>query len=209
MACESPSPRTPSPTNWVAGRFDQKRFANEIEELSSAFEVVRIEGPDYRQRRFRSEPGQAYFTSRESLMASPISPGGVRVHFRSLLAALRELHPIRYAGLVESCQEVQAFDVQPIVELPDALRWVHFIDKLYDATVPFRAAAEIELGTLFPVEFLTGPYGKKMGRCLSRMEEMLLEAAELSAAEPGTGREPATQPRLSRAPMAGARRPHG
>jgi len=33
----------------------------------------------------------------------------------------------------------------------------------------------VALGELFPASFLTGAYGKKFSRCLSRLEEMLGE----------------------------------
>ncbi len=70
----------------------------------------------------------------------------------------------------------------------DGLRWVHFIDKLYDRAVPLAMTSTIALGELFPRDFLTGAYGKKFSRCLSRMEEMLKERADgdRPSAEPTT-----------------------
>jgi predicted ATPase len=52
---------------------------------------------------------------------------------------------------------------------------VHFVDTLYDSAVPLRASSDLSLNALFPHSFVTGPYGKKLSRCLSRMEEMLGE----------------------------------
>ena len=60
--------------------------------------------------------------------------------------------------------------------MADAIRWVHFIDTLYDSAVPLRASGTIALGALFRADDLAGPYRKKLSRCLSRMEEMLVEA---------------------------------
>ena len=65
--------------------------------------------------------------------------------------------------------------VRPMTDQYDGLRWVHFVDKLYDNAVPFAATGKAGLTELFPAAWLNGPYGKKFSRCLSRMEEMLGE----------------------------------
>ena len=57
------------PLELGAGRFSQKDFAAEIEELASAFEVLRIEGEDYRHRYFESRPGEEYFVDGSILTA--------------------------------------------------------------------------------------------------------------------------------------------
>jgi predicted ATPase len=59
--------------------------------------------------------------------------------------------------------------------MPDAIRFVQLVDTLYDSAVPFRASGDLSLNALFPHSFVVGPYGKKLSRCLSRMEEMLGE----------------------------------
>jgi cell division protein ZapE len=159
------------------GRFDQKNFRAEIEELSGAFEVLEIEGEDFRHRRFQADPGRACFLD-DAAMADAASRAGGRVlaaDFGALLAALGEVHPIRYVALVESVDELLVRGVRPVGSLFDGLRWVHFVDKLYDRAVPVAMSSGTALGELFPPAFLTGAYGKKFSRCLSRMEEMLGE----------------------------------
>jgi len=165
------------PNELGSGRLDQKNFKSEIEELAGAFEVLEIEGEDYRHRRFEADPGRAYFLD-DAGMAQAIAAGGDRAlaaDFPALLAALGEVHPIRYVALVESLDELLVRHVEPIDALFDGLRWVHFIDKLYDRAVPLAMSSSMALGELFPRAFLTGGYGKKFSRCLSRMEEMLKE----------------------------------
>ena len=163
------------------GRFDQKSFRSEIEELSGAFEVLEIEGDDYRHRRFQADPGRAYFLDGDAMAreAESASPRTLAVPFRDLLAALGEVHPIRYFAVVEAVDRVLVSGVAPMESLYDGLRWVHFIDKLYDGAVPFAATSDAALGDLFPRSFLSGAYGKKFSRCLSRMEEMLGESADV------------------------------
>lgn len=159
------------------GRFDQKNFALEIEELSSAFEVLRVEGEDYRHRRFEADPGRAYFLDADAMDRArrAAGPHALCVAFDELMRGLGDVHPIRYHAVVESIGALVVEDVHPMQQLYDGLRWVHFIDKLYDNAVPFAATGQGGLGELFPAEWLAGSYGKKFSRCLSRMEEMLGE----------------------------------
>jgi cell division protein ZapE len=168
------------------GRFSQKDFRAEIEELASAFETVKVQGEDFRHRRFEADPGRRHFLPREELaaLARAAGPGALYAPFPDLLSALGRVHPIRYAALAERMDALYVDGLAPVPLLPDALRWVHFVDKVYDDAVPFAASAAIDLGALFPADFLRGPYGKKFSRCLSRMEELLgeREPAEQGAA---------------------------
>jgi cell division protein ZapE len=166
------------PLQLGAGRFSQKDFRAEIEELASAFEVVRIEGTDYRHRRFEADPGKEYFlndAAREAA-ASSADERALRVPFETLLSTLSRVHPIRYHAIVDRIGSLLLADLATIDDLSAALRWVHFVDTLYDSAVPLCASSTVSLGALFPTDFIRGPYGKKVSRCLSRMEEMLGEA---------------------------------
>ena len=56
-----------------------------------------------------------------------------------------------------------------------ALRFVHFIDKLYDQRVKLAVSANCELHDLFLPEYRDKGYRKKYQRCLSRLTELLKE----------------------------------
>lgn len=159
------------------GRFDQKNFKMEIEELSTAFEVLRVEGEDYRHRRFEADPGRAYFLDGAAMDRARAAAGArsLAVSFDALMRGLGEIHPIRFHAVIGAIGELLLDGVRPMADLYEGLRWVHFIDKLYDNAVPFAASGDAGLTELFPAAWLTGPYGKKFSRCLSRMEEMLGE----------------------------------
>ncbi|HET7274672.1 MAG TPA: cell division protein ZapE [Longimicrobiaceae bacterium] len=165
------------PTELGAGRFSQKDFTGEIEELAGAFSVLRIAGRDYRHRHFEAHPGREFFhTSEELRAAAARAPDRVLLTpHGALVAGLENIHPIRYSTLIDALEVLLVENLRPIDRLPDALRWVHFIDKLYDAAVPFHASASMQLADLFPPSFTAGPYARKISRCLSRMEEMLGE----------------------------------
>jgi cell division protein ZapE len=159
------------------GRFSQKDFRAEIEELASAFQALRVEGEDFRHRRFQADPGRAYFLTAAEMAAAKTSAGPHAVHarFDALLAGLASVHPIRYADAADALDALLVDGVRTITDLPSGLRWVHLVDKLYDSAVPLAATSEGPLSALFPATFLSGSYGKKFSRCLSRMEEMLGE----------------------------------
>lgn len=179
-----------------SGGFSQKDFAAEIDELAAAFEVIRVGGEDYRHRHFAANPGREFFLDSDALAEAAGEAGGRALHvaFPELLDGLGRVHPIRYAGMVDGVDGLFVDDFATIEQLPDALRWVHFVDKLYDAAVPFAASATIRLDEIFPQSFLDGPYAKKFSRCLSRLEEMLAQSA--LAASP-SAREPAQATRPS------------
>jgi cell division protein ZapE len=168
------------PLELGAGRFSQKDFRGEIEELASAFEVIRIEGSDYRHRHFEADPGKEYFLEPAALedLARRAGAGALLVGADEMLAALATIHPIRFGALVERIDALFLSGLDQIASLNDALRWVHFIDTAYDRALPLRASALVPLGALFPASYVNGPYGKKFSRCLSRLEEMLLEDGE-------------------------------
>ena len=159
------------------GRFDQKSFTAEIEELSGAFEVLEIEGEDFRHRRFHADPGRAYFLDERGMddALARAAPRALATDFPALAAALGEVHPIRFAAMAEALDEVLVRGMAPVASLFEGLRWVHFVDKLYDRAVLLAMTSTVTLGELFPPSFLAGAYGKKFSRCLSRMEEMLGE----------------------------------
>jgi cell division protein ZapE len=159
------------------GRFDQKSFTAEIEELSAAFETLGIEGEDFRHRRFEADPGRAYFVDDAALAALRAAAGERTLYagFREMVAGLGDVHPTRFAALVERIDMLLVEGIEPLANVYDALRWVHFVDKLYDGAVPLAATSSTTLGALFPRDYLVGPYGKKFSRCLSRMEELLRE----------------------------------
>lgn len=175
------------PLELGAGRFSQKDFLAEIEELAGAFEVVRVEGEDYRHRRFEADPGREHFLEPAALRvaAAGAGEGALLVGFTELLGGLGRVHPIRYGALAEALRALFVEALEPIARLPDALRWVHFIDTLYTGAVPLAASSSVALGALFPPAFVDGPYGKKISRCLSRMEEMLGEESAGRTARTG------------------------
>src|SRR5690606_17961835 len=82
------------------GRFNAEDFQREIQSLSQGFEVLPVDGPDFRAR----HSGGAWLTERrlldlEATEASP--PPRLTVSWDELLATLAEHHPSRLGGLLQ------------------------------------------------------------------------------------------------------------
>lgn len=152
------------------GRFHAADFAREIAAIASHFEVVRIDGPDYRaSARTEAEP-----LSDHELDAFD-RPGAVGDDdFDSLLAHLRTVHPVQFGAMVDGLDAVVIRGLHPIANQGDALLFVQLVDELYDAEVPV-AASGCAVHELFPASYRNGGYRKKYGRCESRLAALLAE----------------------------------
>jgi cell division protein ZapE len=149
------------------GRFAAQDFLREIDALAARFEIVRIDGLDYRRR---DVEGHAIALSATDLFAQLSAVEGVVTidDFDSLLGTLSKVHPSRYVRLVEGIDAVAVTDVHPLANQTDALRFVAFVDRLYDAQVRLVASGT-PLDQVFPSDMLSGGYRKKYLRCISRL----------------------------------------
>ena len=157
------------------GRFNASDFKREIQSIAERFDAVLLEGPDYRQRdhlaQLLSEERLTHLLETEDALAPK-----AHLHWRELLTLLSEYHPIRYSDLLGQIGTLYLSGMRPLPEQNDALRFVHFIDKLYDSKVGFRGAGETSLEDLFSTNYRGGAYAKKHYRCLSRLSELLEES---------------------------------
>ncbi len=149
------------------GRFAAQDFLREIDALAAKFEIVRIDGLDYRRR---DVEGHAIALSATDLFEQLGTTEGVVTidDFGSLLVTLSKVHPSRYVRLVEGIDAVAITDVHPLVNQTDALRFVAFVDRLYDAQVHLLASGT-PLDQVFPADMLAGGYRKKYQRAISRL----------------------------------------
>lgn len=163
------------PTALGAGRFNAEDFQREIQGVAALFDLARIDGPDYRQRtqtaRWLPE------TSREQLEQHDVHNGPtVRLGFAELLHELTLWHPARYGGLAKQLYALHITDIDTIPTQNDALRFVHFVDKIYDHDVHVRATGVVPLENIFHSSYRSSAYQKKHLRCQSRVAELLAQA---------------------------------
>ncbi len=151
------------------GRFAADDFVREIQGLSAHFDVLRIEGPDYRHRG-DPEPTAALADDELTALAESVERAAID-DFGSLLDHLRSVHPSRYGALVADIDLLCLRQVRPLRDQADALRFVVLVDRLYDADVAL-AGSGMSMARIFAPDMLTGGYRKKYYRALSRIESL-------------------------------------
>jgi cell division protein ZapE len=156
------------------GRFNAKDFKREIQSIAERFEVVPIEGPDYRKRDHEAKlltRGELEHLFHTETFEKP----KVKTDWQDLFAVLAKHHPIHYAGLLKQIGVLYIENATTILGQNEALRFVHFIDKLYDLKVGLRLSGETQLTELFHATYRNNAYAKKHYRCLSRISELIEE----------------------------------
>jgi cell division protein ZapE len=158
------------------GRFAADDFTREITAIAAHFEVVRIDGPDYRAKaRVEAEP----FNDLElddivrTLASSEATTSDDA--FPALIAHLRVVPPVQAAAMLEGLDAVVVRGLAPLDNQGSALLFVHLVDEIYDAGLTFVASG-VPVEALFPSSYRKGGYRKKYGRCESRLLALLGEA---------------------------------
>jgi cell division protein ZapE len=159
------------------GRFAAADFLREIQGLAARFTAVRIDGRDYRRRDGAGAP-------------EPLADATVRGYaeidgdnrfaddFDALVKHLSTLHPSRYGALLDGVASLSLLGVRPIEDQNAALRFVVFVDRLYDRSIPVLASGAAA-DQLFAPDLLTGGYRKKYLRAISRLISLTKAGAAL------------------------------
>ena len=149
------------------GRFAAVDFLREIQALADRFDIIRIDGLDYRRREVE---GHAAVTEPDAIEPALASLGGTTTvdDFDALLAHLARVHPSRYVRMVDGLAGVGLRGVRTLADQADALRFVAFVDRLYDEQVRVVASG-VPLDEVFGAEMMAGGYRKKYLRAVSRL----------------------------------------
>ena len=159
------------------GRFAAEDFLREIQALAARFEVVRVDGQDYRHRGLPDAPPPVSQTEAQQWAAGI---GAATCDDLDLLCAhLATVHPSRYGALVEGVAAVALTGLHPVHDQNVALRLVVLVDRLYDREVPVVVSGAVA-ADLFTPELLSGGYRKKYLRATSRLIALAREGAQLS-----------------------------
>lgn len=151
-------------------RFAAADFLREIQGLAGHFDVVRIEGQDYRHRGTPAAPPPATESAAEAEVRRATQAGELAAvdDFDALLLHLATLHPSRYGALVDDVDVAVWRDVGVLADQAVALRLVVLVDRLYDRGVRLVASGT-PLNEIFSTQMLAGGYRKKYYRALSRL----------------------------------------
>lgn len=163
------------------GRFAAEDFLREIQALSARFEVLRVDGEDYRHRPVVTDAGGLPDDAVRAGTAG--HPGATCDLFDDLLGHLSTVHPSRYSALLDGVTLVGLRGVRTVERQDEALRLVVLVDRLYDRDVPVLLGGS-GLHDLFTPAMLAGGYRKKYYRTLSRLgalETMGRDVAGVSA----------------------------
>lgn len=155
------------------GRFAAADFAREISAMADRFEMISIDGEDYRHR-----PTEAHV---EALSDAELNKWvGEQAHagkatfaddFDGLLEYLAGIHPSKFANLVAGVDALGLRNIRQLTDQVEALRWVALIDRLYERQVQLRASGT-PLTDCFSAEMISGGYKKKYLRAVSRLGAM-------------------------------------
>jgi cell division protein ZapE len=175
MAATSNTP----PNALGEGRFAAVDFMREIHALSDRFEIVKIDGLDYRHRDVESHAVALDDDAYAAAIADAAATGTVTADsFDTLLRHLGTVHPSRYVKLVDGLSAMGIENVRVLHDQTDALRFVALVDRLYDEQVHVIATG-VPLDRVFGDEMLAGGYRKKYLRAISRL-------IALTSPEPGS-----------------------
>lgn len=147
------------------GRFAAEDFLREIQSLSSRFEVLTVDGPDYRHRDSVEAPEPL---SEDEVRAATDRPGALLDHFVDVTRHLSTVHPSRYRAMLDGVTAVGWTHVRPITDESIALRLVVLVDRLYDARIPVFPSG-LPVDEVFSPGMLRGGYRKKYYRAISRL----------------------------------------
>lgn len=148
------------------GRFAADDFLREIQGLSAHFDVIRIDGQDYRHRGLPGAPEPATVEQVATCVAA--SPGACLDNFTTLLNHLPAVHPSQYGAMIDGVSLLGLQGVRTLTDQAQALRLVVLIDRLYDRDVPVVTSG-VPVDRLFSETMLAGGYRKKYFRAISRL----------------------------------------
>ncbi len=158
------------------GRFAADDFLREIQALAARFEVLRVDGDDYRHRSLVTDAAGLKDAAVRAAVAGRAD--ATLDDFDALLAHLATVHPSRYGALLDGVGLVGLTGVGPVPTQDVALRLVVLVDRLYDRDVPVLLGGAGERD-LFSADMLAGGYRKKYYRALSRLGSLAADGAAL------------------------------
>ncbi|MDZ4045001.1 MAG: cell division protein ZapE [Rhodoglobus sp.] len=152
------------------GRFAAQDFLREIHAMSDSFQTLRIDGVDFRQRAI---DGHAVVLDDDAYEAAAATADGTASddRFDDVIRHLAQVHPSRYIRVIEGLDQVGLRDVHQLTDQSEALRFVAFVDRVYDAQIPVIATG-LGLDSVFSEEMLAGGYRKKYLRAVSRLNAL-------------------------------------
>lgn len=152
------------------GRFAARDFAREISAMADRFQIVSVDGDDYRHRPIDGHTAALSDSEIENLVTDSLASGKnvSRDDFSKLLQHLAKVHPSKFLKLIESIDVLILTSAHKLTDQSAALRFVSFVDRLYESRIAI-ASTGIGLTEVFSDEHIAGGYRKKYLRAISRI----------------------------------------
>lgn len=161
------------------GRFAAEDFQREIQSVAELFDIVRVDGPDYRHRHTDVFPIPS--TAADAAAVSEAA-GGTCVGWDDLIADIAKVHPSRYGAYLDGVDVLGISGVCALQDQSQALRLVTLVDRLYDRDARLVLAG-VPIDQIFGETMLRGGYRKKYLRARSRLLAMVSGESLLACAQ--------------------------
>lgn len=149
------------------GRFAAEDFKREIQGLGERFEIVSVDGEDYRHRDSSQESRNLSIRELQDWIGYQPDPYAMK--FSELLELLAQIHPTKFRRLIADVGSLAIYDVFQLEDQVKALRLVALVDRLYEQQIPIRTAGDISATLVFSSTMIGGGYRKKYLRAVSRI----------------------------------------
>jgi cell division protein ZapE len=149
------------------GRFAADDFKREIQGLGERFLMISVDGEDYRHRDSAADSRNLSKLELDSWIHSRVNP--YQDEFTDLLKHLSTLHPTKYRALAKHAGALAITGLRQLDDQVPALRFVAFIDRLYEQQIPLRTSGEVPATKVFSQTMIEGGYRKKYLRAVSRI----------------------------------------
>ena len=149
------------------GRFAAEDFKREIQGLGERFLMISVDGEDYRHRDSDAESRNLERSELDdwiSYQQDPYLDG-----FDDLLTHLSTLHPTKYRALAKNAGAIGVYGIYQLEDQVPALRFVAFIDRMYEQQIPLRTSGSVSATQVFSKTMIEGGYRKKYLRAVSRI----------------------------------------
>jgi cell division protein ZapE len=154
-------------------RFQADEFKREMGIIANTFEVVVVDGEDYRKKnKLKKEKviSSGFYDFYESY--SSFNKAKFIIKFEELMPVLEDNHPFRYFIIPDSYDAIFIEDLKPFPLLNGALRFTHLVDQCYYYNTQLFIKSDSTYDELFSAEMLESCFQKKLKRCLSRLNEL-------------------------------------
>lgn len=158
------------------GRFAAADFKREIQVLADQFDVIRVDGEDFRHRGLPAAPQPLTNTQFDTALTTRFNPTDTVAidNFDDLIDHLSRVHPSRYRQLIDGLNGIAWTNVTTITQQAVALRFVVLADRLYDKDLPIISTG-VPFDQVFTPEMMAGGYQKKYFRAVSRLTALARE----------------------------------